>query len=133
MRVGAMKLSDHWVRSPLLNVNDACQTCHTQAEDELLNGAHRIQDATYELRNVAIDAVLDLARAIAAADASAPEADLARARDYQRQAQFLADFIEAENSMGFHAPQEAMRVLGHSLNYARLGMTAVLAGATAPN
>jgi nitrite reductase (cytochrome c-552) len=133
MRVGAMKLSDHWVRSPLLNVNDACQTCHTQAEEELLDRAHRIQDATYELRNVAIDAVLDLARAIAAADASAPEADLARARDYQRQAQFLADFIEAENSMGFHAPQEAMRVLGHSLNYARLGMTAVLAGATAPN
>jgi nitrite reductase (cytochrome c-552) len=130
MRVGAMKVSDHWVRSPLLNVNDACQTCHTQPEGELLDRAFRIQDATYELRNVAIDAVLELTQAIAdaARDGTASSAELERARDYQRQSQFLADFIEAENSMGFHAPQEAMRVLGHSLNYARLGMTAVLGG-----
>ena len=28
MRDGATKVSDHWVRSPLLNVNRACQTCH---------------------------------------------------------------------------------------------------------
>ena len=130
MRVGAMKVSDHWVRSPLLNVNDACQTCHTQAEDELLARAYRIQDATYELRNLAIDAVLELTRAIEAAgrDGTVSSAGLEGARDYQRQAQFLADFIEAENSMGFHAPQEAVRVLGHSLNYARLGMVAVLGG-----
>jgi nitrite reductase (cytochrome c-552) len=130
MRVGAMKVSDHWVRSPLLNVNDACQTCHTQSEAELLERAHRIQDVTYELRNVAIDAVLELTRAIASAASggtASPEA-IESARDFQRQAQFLADFVEAENSMGFHAPQEAMRILGHSLNYARLGMTAVLGG-----
>jgi nitrite reductase (cytochrome c-552) len=28
MRDGAAKISDHWVRSPLLNINRACQTCH---------------------------------------------------------------------------------------------------------
>ena len=27
-REGAMKVSDHWVRSPLLNVARACQACH---------------------------------------------------------------------------------------------------------
>ena len=27
MRVGAQKISDHHVRSPLLNINRACQTC----------------------------------------------------------------------------------------------------------
>ena len=27
-REGAMKVSDHWVRSPLLNITRACQTCH---------------------------------------------------------------------------------------------------------
>ena len=27
-RDGAIKVSDHWVRSPLLNINRACQTCH---------------------------------------------------------------------------------------------------------
>ena len=31
------------------------------------------------------------------------------------------DFIAAENSMGFHAPQEATMVLGEALDYARQG------------
>ena len=47
------------------------------------------------------------------------------AREYQRRAQFLIDFIEAENSMGFHADQEAARVLGHAMNYARMGQAAL--------
>ncbi len=81
------------------------------------------QDRTYELRNIAIDAVLQLTGAIAdAAAADSTDANLARARDYQRRAQFLTDFIEAENSMGFHAPQEAARVLGNAINHARIGL-----------
>ena len=32
MREGALKISDHHVRSPLLNVNNACQTCHKWPE-----------------------------------------------------------------------------------------------------
>jgi nitrite reductase (cytochrome c-552) len=32
MRDGASKVSDHWVRSPLLNINRACQTCHRASE-----------------------------------------------------------------------------------------------------
>ena len=31
-REGAMKVSDHWVRSPLLNIARACQVCHPYAE-----------------------------------------------------------------------------------------------------
>ena len=34
-REGAMKVSDHHVRSPLLNIQRACQTCHRWPEDEL--------------------------------------------------------------------------------------------------
>ena len=34
-RVGALKISDHHVRSPLLNINRACQTCHKWSEEEL--------------------------------------------------------------------------------------------------
>ena len=133
MRVGAMKVSDHWVRSPLLNVNNACQTCHKASEEELLNRAHTIQDRTYELRNIAIDAVLELTRAIAnAAEADTSNPRIATAQSYQRKAQFLTDFIEAENSMGFHADQEAMRVLGKAINYARLGQAAIYGAALAP-
>ena len=39
----------------------------------------------------------------------------------QRKAQWRADFVNAENSMGFHAPQEAARLLGEAIDFARLG------------
>jgi nitrite reductase (cytochrome c-552) len=131
-RVGAQKVSDHWVRSPLLNVQKACQTCHNMPEDELRARVHVIQDRTYEMRNVAIDAVLQLTRAIARearADSASPR--VARARQYQRRAQFFTDFVEAENSMGFHADQEAVRILGRAVDYARLGQM-VLRGEEVP-
>ena len=50
-RVGALKISDHHVRSPLLNVNNACQTCHKWPEEELLARAETIQERTVDLRN----------------------------------------------------------------------------------
>ena len=126
MRVGAQKVSDHWVRSPMLNVDNACQTCHVSSEEELRGRVHAIQDRTYQLRNIAIDATLELAKGIRRAAERGVEADrLDAARTFQRRAQFLADYIEAENSMGFHADQEAARVLGLSINYARLGTAAL--------
>jgi nitrite reductase (cytochrome c-552) len=132
-RVGAMKVSDHWVRSPMLNVDNACQTCHRSSEDELRGRVHVIQDRTYQLRNIAIDATLDLAKGIQRAQArGVDEARLAAARIYQRRSQFLADFIEAENSMGFHADQEAARILGLSINYARLGAVALTGDSLPP-
>jgi nitrite reductase (cytochrome c-552) len=131
-REGAMKISDHHVRSPVLNINRSCQTCHRWSEEELKARVETIQDRTFEMRNMAIDAVLQLAKEIAAQvarDSTAPT--VAKARDYQRKAQFLADFIEAENSMGFHADQEAARVLAKSIDYSRRGQMA-LRGAEPP-
>lgn len=126
VREGAMKVSDHWVRSPMLNVSNACQTCHGSAEDELRSRVHAIQDRTYQLRNVAIDATIELAREIRRAQEDAAEAQrIEAAQTHHRRALFLADYVEAENSMGFHADQEAMRVLGLSINYARLGLAAL--------
>jgi nitrite reductase (cytochrome c-552) len=125
-RVGAQKVSDHHVRSPLLNVNNACQTCHPVAESELRARAERIQENTYRLRNQAMDALVALIADLKAArDAGRPDAALATARALQRRAQFYLDFIEAENSMGFHAPQEAARILGEAIDYARQGQVAV--------
>src|SRR5262249_59971463 len=51
MRVGALKISDHHVRSPLLNINNACQTCHKWPESELLARAEAIQQRTVALRH----------------------------------------------------------------------------------
>jgi nitrite reductase (cytochrome c-552) len=47
-----------------------------------------------------------------AKSAGVAEKDLAPVLELQRKAQWRLDFIAAENSMGFHAPQEAARVLG---------------------
>jgi nitrite reductase (cytochrome c-552) len=132
-RVGALKISDHHVRSPLLNVNNACQTCHQVPEDELVARVERIQGRTQELRDLTMDALMDLIDGIAAAKAAgATDAELAEAQAQQRRAQFLLDFVEAENSAGFHADQEAMRVLGLGLDAARQGWMALPPGTSAP-
>ncbi len=125
-REGAHKISDHHVQSPLLNINRACQTCHKWSEDELKHRVETIQERTFKLRNVAMDALMDLIDDIAAAkSAGAADADLATARDFQRKAQFYFDFVEAENSTGFHAPEEAARILGESIDYCRKGQNAL--------
>ena len=125
-RVGALKVSDHHVRSPLLNVNAACQTCHNWPEDELRARVHTIQQRTYDLRNRAMDALVALIADLEAVQgAGRGDAALATARDFQRKAQFYLDFVEAENSMGFHAPQEAARILAESIDYTRQGQLAL--------
>jgi nitrite reductase (cytochrome c-552) len=130
MREGASKISDHWVRSPLLNVNRACQTCHRASEEEMKSRVDAIQQRNYDLMQRAGAAIVELIEAINAAQAaSAPEPVLAAARNAQRKAQWRIDFIAAENSMGFHAPQEAARILGEAIDYARKGQIATLGGA----
>ncbi|MGH9791829.1 MAG: ammonia-forming cytochrome c nitrite reductase subunit c552 [Candidatus Acidiferrales bacterium] len=125
-RVGAPKVSDHHVRSPLLNINRACQTCHNWPEEELRARAHTIQERTFELRNVAMDALVALIGDLKVARAaSKTDAQIAETQNFQRRAQFLLDFIEAENSTGFHAPQEAARILALSIDNSRKGQVAL--------
>jgi nitrite reductase (cytochrome c-552) len=57
--------------------------------------------------------------------AGVSEERMAEARRHQRSAQFLLDFIEAENSTGFHAGQEAARILTQSIDYSRKGQLAL--------
>jgi len=50
----------------------------------------------------------------------------AAALKLQRRAQFRVDFINAGNSTGFHAPQEAARILAEAIDYARQGQLAAM-------
>jgi nitrite reductase (cytochrome c-552) len=122
MRDGATKISDHWVRSPLLNINSACQTCHRVPEEEIKARVETIQARNFELMQRGGAAITALIDAIVAAkkEGASPE-QLQAALELQRKAQWRLDFIAAENSMGFHAPQEAAMVLGEALDYARQG------------
>ncbi len=190
-REGAQKFSDHWVRSPLLQPNRACASCHPYNDDELKARVHAIQDRHFALltrtgqANVAmIDAIVavrkpydDRAREAAAAKAKetlekqeafqkAPKEEqekkmgaevkanllaawranvektpaLKELEGLQRAAQWRLDFVAAENSMGFHAPQELGRILGESIDLARqaqvkaalLGTTTGVTASSAP-
>jgi nitrite reductase (cytochrome c-552) len=127
-RVGAHKISDHHVRSPLLNIQKACQTCHNWPEDELKARAQVIQGRTFQKRNLAMDDLMDLIDDLArvrSSGVSTNDAAFLAALDYQRKATFYLDFIEAENSTGFHAPQEAVRILGESIDFCRRGQNAL--------
>ncbi len=119
-RQGAMKVSDHHVRSPLLNIARACQPCHNVPEDELRGRVHTIQDRTRALIDRAGQALQEMVETIAAArGAGAGDEELAQALALQRKAQWRIDFVYSENSMGFHAPQESARILAEALDYAR--------------
>jgi nitrite reductase (cytochrome c-552) len=127
MREGAAKISDHWVRSPLLNINRACQTCHRFDESEIAARVDAIQQRNHDLLERGGQALMALLDAVQTAKVcgASPE-QLAPALALQRKAQWRLDFIAAENSMGFHAPQEAARILGEAIDYARQGQVAAL-------
>jgi nitrite reductase (cytochrome c-552) len=169
-REGALKVSEHWVRSPLLEINRACETCHPYGEQEVRARVEAIQDRHYALLSRAgqaavamLDAVIAvrqpyderhrpqaltqareaLARspeftALGIADQEQKVAAEAGARlqalwqeavendpqlkelgELQRAAQWRLDFVAAENSMGFHAPQEMARILAESIDLSR--------------
>jgi nitrite reductase (cytochrome c-552) len=125
-RVGGMKVSDHQVRSPLLAPNNACGNCHKYDDVELVARAESIQTRHRHLVDRALGALVELIDDIAAASENGvAEEKLASAKAWQRKASFYVDYIEAENSSGFHAPQEAARILGESIDYSRRGQIAL--------
>ncbi|HCF57023.1 MAG TPA: ammonia-forming cytochrome c nitrite reductase subunit c552 [Myxococcales bacterium] len=133
MREGAQKISSHHVRSPLLDLNRSCQSCHRASEAELRARVEEIQDRVYRLRNQAMDALVGLIGDLERArEAGRGDAELARARYLQRRAQFFLDFVEAENSTGFHAPEEAERILAEAIDFARQGQISLRDAEFAP-
>lgn len=126
-REGALKVSDHWVRSPLLNVNRACQTCHHFSEEEMKARVDVIQTRNYQLMQRAAKAMTEMLDAIKTAkEAGATDEQLVAAFEKQRKGQWRLDYVAAENSMGFHAPQEAARILGEACDYFRQGQLEAL-------
>ncbi len=131
MRDGASKVSDHWVRSPLLNINRACQTCHRSSEKDMQARVDKIQSTNFNLLQRGGVALMELLDAVKEAkESGATHEQLTPALELQRRAQWRLDYIAAENSMGFHAPQEAARILAEAADYARQGQVeAMKAGA----
>jgi nitrite reductase (cytochrome c-552) len=131
VRDGAVKVSDHWLRSPLTNINQACQTCHKQSEDELKQRVAVIQNRTAELERNTEKALLDAMDAIVAAkNSGATDDQLKEARNFHRRASMRYDFVMSENSTGFHSPQEAARILANGVDFARQAQLAAIQATT---
>jgi len=169
-REGAQKISEHWVRSPLLQINRSCVGCHPYGDDEIRSRVEAIQDRHFALLTRAGQAAVGMIDGIVAVrkpyDDRARDAAVAKAKatleaqdayrsapkdeqekrmtaevkanlltawravvekdpaikeleELQRAAQWRLDFVAAENSMGFHAPQEMARILGESIDLSR--------------
>ncbi|KAF0231756.1 MAG: ammonia-forming cytochrome c nitrite reductase subunit c552 [Humidesulfovibrio sp.] len=121
---GVKKFSDHRVMSPLKNDMKACMQCHTETATWLKEQVTTIQDRTASMMirsGYATATVAKLIEAAHKAQADGKTIDKAlydKARDYYEEAFYRSLFIGAENSMGFHNPSEAMRVLGDSVAFA---------------
>jgi nitrite reductase (cytochrome c-552) len=135
-RQGATKLSSHNVRSPLENINIACQTCHNVPESDLRERVETIQGRTLTLMDRTAVAMTDMLDAILEAKAAGVADDqLAEVFTLQRKSMWRLDYISSENSRGFHAGQEAARILGESIDYSRQAqaMATRLRAGEAPN
>ncbi len=122
-KIGSMKITDHNVQSPILNINRSCRTCHASDPDELKNRVEEIQAKQVQLENMAKDALMDLINDLKTTKKKGKALRLAQ--EYQREASWYLDFIMSENSTGFHAPQEAARIIGLSLDASRKGQNAL--------
>ena len=120
VREGASKYSTHDVHSPLLNPEQACGQCHTDSE-YVVRRVNVIQEQVATTKIATEDAIVDAINAIklAAANPNVDQELLNQARNLHRKAQFMWDFVSAENSTGFHNPEYALKLLADSTNFAR--------------
>jgi nitrite reductase (cytochrome c-552) len=122
--VGVHKVSDHRVMSPLKNDMRACMQCHTESPEWLKDQVNTIQDRTVSLMlrsGYATATVAKLFEKVHKAQAEGKTIDQAlydKAKDYYEEAFYRVVFVGAENSVGFHNPTEAMRILGDATAFA---------------
>jgi nitrite reductase (cytochrome c-552) len=133
-RDGAAKFSTHDVHSPLLNAEKACGQCHTDVE-YATNRVATIQNQVNKTMLASEDAIVAAIQAIEAASAQegVDTALLDEARQLHREAQMRWDFISAENSMGFHNPEEALRILAGATDLARQAQLKAIQAAGTPD
>lgn len=129
--VGGVKYTDHRIQNPLANVANACQTCHRESEAELVRNVYDRQTAIYTVRRRLEDALAHAhIEAGFAWERGATEAQMQPVLQNIRRSQWYWDYIAASHGVGFHAPTEALRVLGLAQDHAseaRLHTARVLA------
>jgi nitrite reductase (cytochrome c-552) len=123
-KTGTQKVSDHRIMSPLKNDLRACQQCHAESPELLKSQIFAIQDRTMSLfiragySTATVAKLFELANNAEAKGKQIDKVLYAQAKDHYEEAFYRVIFIGAENSVGFHNPTEAMRILGDATNHA---------------
>lgn len=114
---GGRKFTDHHIQSPLNNIANSCQVCHRESEAQLISDVYARQDRVLEIRRLAEKTIAAAhLEAKAAWDAGATEEEMKPILKLIRNAQWRWDWVAAANGVGFHAPVEALRVLGTAVS-----------------
>ncbi|MGI2259451.1 ammonia-forming cytochrome c nitrite reductase [Shewanella sp. GXUN23E] len=111
--------TSHKVGNPLDQFSDTCEKCHTQDKEyfveQLKSQKARVAQLKKEAEAQLVQAHFEAA---AAWEAGATEEQMAPALMDIRHAQWRWDFAIASHGVFAHAPQEALRILGTSINKA---------------
>ncbi|MRR53769.1 MAG: ammonia-forming cytochrome c nitrite reductase subunit c552 [Deltaproteobacteria bacterium] len=123
-KVGTKKVSDHRIMSPLKNDLRACQQCHAESQELLRKQVYDIQDRTMSLfirsgtTTATVAKLFEMANRAKAEGKRIDPALYNLAKNNYEEAFYRVVFIGAENSVGFHNPTEALRVLGDASRFA---------------
>lgn len=124
IKVGGREIADHRIMSPLKNDLQACRQCHTESPDQLRDRVIAIQDRTMSqfiragYATATVAKLFELANREQTAGKPVDRTLYAEAKDHYLEAFYRVVFIGAENSVGFHNPTEAQRVLGDAAIHA---------------
>ncbi|GAB5046443.1 ammonia-forming cytochrome c nitrite reductase subunit c552 [Thermodesulfovibrio sp. TK110] len=123
-KMGGFKVSEHRIMSPLKSDMKACLQCHGETPEWLKQRVLTIQDRTMSLLlragyQTAVTAKLfEIANKAQESGKQFDQSLYNKAKDLYLEALYRVIFIGAENSIGFHNPTEAMRILGDAVSYA---------------
>lgn len=123
---GGEKVSDHNVMSPLNDEMRACRACHPGQSIEFL------RESVFEIQDRYVGAILNagyqvvanaqLIRMINESDIDVESAQVSEAYgeaiDTYKEAFYRVGYLAGENSMGFHNPPEAFRILNDAQSFA---------------
>ncbi|MGI2257963.1 ammonia-forming nitrite reductase cytochrome c552 subunit [Shewanella sp. GXUN23E] len=132
------KFTDHKVGNPFDRFDETCGTCHTQDKEFVMSITKERQKKVKSLQLTAeqqlVKAHFEAAKAW---EAGATEAEMAPILKDIRHAQWRWDYAIASHGVAAHAPEEALRILGTSVDKsadARVKLAQVLAkhGVTDP-